>query len=137
MNLKHFLNSRDHLVFIIHKFMLNLFQLFPAQFNLVKLIENYMIEVVNFLLNSSTNTNDFNVSIDFMDDSTGKTPLLAALKVKQFELAKKLLKMGAKPMIPSTLKYPSRSINHFIDEIRNFESDESKDLLNYVSKLFN
>jgi ankyrin repeat protein len=96
-----------------------------------------MIKVVNFLLNSSTNTNDFNVSIDFMDDSTGKTPLLAALKVKQFELAKKLLKMGAKPMIPSTLKYPSRSINHFIDEIRNFESDESKDLLNYVSKLFN
>ena len=31
-----------------------------------------------------------------MDESTGKTPLLAALKAKKYAIAKKLLEMGAK-----------------------------------------
>ena len=73
-----------------------------------------------------------------MDESTGKTPLLAALKAKKYAIAKKLLEMGAKPIIPSTSTYPSRSINDFLKEIRNFESDdESEDLLKYFDKLFN
>lgn len=100
---------------------------------LVKLIENDLIEVLNFLLNSP---NDLKLAIDFMDESTGKTPLLAAVQAKKYTTAKKLMEMGAKPIITSTSKYPARSINDFLKEILNVETDESEDLLKYLDKLF-
>lgn len=99
---------------------------------LVKLIENDLIEVVNFLLSTDLKL----VAIDVMDESTGKTPLLAAIKSKHFNIAKKLLEMGAKPMIPTTSKYPARSMNDFLNEISNSDSPEAAELLNYFDKLF-
>lgn len=100
---------------------------------LVKLIQNDLIEVLDFFFNFP---NDLKLAMDFMDESTGDTPLLAAIKAEKFAIAKKLLEMGAKPIISSTSKYPSRSVYDFLKEIQNFESDESKDLLNYFDKLF-
>ena len=98
---------------------------------LVKLIENDMIEVLEFLLNRP----DAKLAIDFMDTSTGKTALLAAIQAKMYPQAKKLLEMGAKPMIPSTPKFHTRTIQDFINEI-NENSEEAEELLRCFDKLF-
>lgn len=55
--------------------------------------------------------------IDVMNEETGDNPLLAAIKAKMFPLARELLKRGAKPFIPATLKYKSRGIEDFLKEI--------------------
>ena len=102
---------------------------------LVKLIENDFMQVLTVMLNSQEN--DLRLAIDSMDESTGKTPLLAALMAKKFPVAMKLLELGAKPMIPSTSKYPARSINDFLMEIKKDESPEAKDLLKYFERVFN
>ena len=73
--------------------------------------------------------------IDVLNEETGDNPLLAAIKAKMFPQARELLKMGAKPFIPATLKYKSRGIEDFLKEIVDV-TVESEDLKRDLLRLY-
>lgn len=83
---------------------------------LMRLIDKKMSRVIDYIL-SLTPEKRIHVQLDSVDSKTGRTPLLAALQSKMYVQAHKLLKIGAKPLIPATPEYPPRGINDFLKEL--------------------
>ena len=101
---------------------------------LLKLIEKRMPKVIDFIL-SEYDENSLHSSCDSINVLSGKTPLLAALQSKMFPQARKLLKMGAKPLIPSIPGHPARGINDFLSELD--DSEEAQLFLKELNEMYN
>lgn len=99
---------------------------------LIGSIYKNMPKVVDHLLDRSPQINQ----IDQRNEETGDTPLLAAIKLKMFSQARRLLRMGAKPFIPATDKHQSRGLKEFIKEIDGNLDEEAEALRKELIKLY-
>ena len=74
--------------------------------------------------------------MDILNENTGDTPLLAAIKAKMFPQARKLLIMGAKPVIYATDKNKSRDLDDFLKAIGESDMESAMYLKNELIKLY-